>query len=816
VADVSPESEYSVCFHCGQPVPSGTCLTVQVDGTPRPMCCRGCQAVCEAIVSGGLGAYYSHRAALPGQPAELPEKELSELGLFDHPDFQKTFVHPLEGTQREADLILEGITCAACVWLNERHLARLDGVLGVQVNYATRRAKIRWDDSVVRLSDILSAVVSIGYRAHPYDAGRAETLARREQRDALWRLLVAGLGMMQIMMYAIPVYMAGAADMSPEVRSLMRWAGMLLTLPVIGYSAAPFFRRAWRDLRLLRVGMDVPVSFGVGIAFLASVWATLVGRGEVYFDSVSMFVFFLLGGRYLEMLARQRVTRGADSLGRLLPLFACRILEEGGVEEKVPVASLVQGDRVLVRPGETIVVDGQICAGDSEVSEAWLTGESVLLPKHPGDDVLGGSLNGSGVLEIRATRVGDATRLATVRRLMERAMAERPHLVELADQAAAWFTACLLVLAIASGVFWTYWDASRALEVIVSVLVVSCPCALSLATPAVLTVATDAAARMGILVTRGSAIETLARVRHFVFDKTGTLTTGRMHIARIVVPSGGDPARSGCIAAALERYSEHAIARAFRERDLAAGLDAMDVRIVPGQGVTGSLGGECYWLGRLDFVRSALALELHEDLAFASGYTVIYLGKRDEWLAAFEIADELRPDARDLVDALRTRGCRVSMLSGDSQASVLQVAQVLEIERALAELLPEDKLSAVCSMQDQGDVVAMVGDGINDAPVLAQAHVSIAVTGATELARHQADILLLGDSLLALSHGHKLARHAHRIICENLFWAIGYNLVAIPAAMAGWVTPLVAGVGMGLSSLLVVANALRLAHTKGA
>ena len=739
--------------------------------------------------------------------------ELVELGLFDHPDFQRSFVRPLEGGVREADLILEGITCAACVWLNERHLMQLPGVLAVQVNYATRRARIRWCEGEIRLSEILAAVAAIGYRAHPYDPLRSEELAQRERRGALWRLFVAGFGMMQVMMYALPVYISDG-DMSDNVLSLMHWASLLLTLPVVFYSAAPFFERAWRDLRLRRAGMDVPVALGVGFAFAASVWATLSGRGDVYFDSVSMFVFFLLGGRYLEMLARQRATRGAESLGRLLPSFARRLSVDGLVEERVPAGQLQAGDRVLVRPGETIVVDGLVRAGRSEVNEAWLTGESVPQFRQVGDAVLGGSLNGSGVLEIEARQVGEATRLAMIRRLMERAAAERPKLVEQADRVAGIFTLVLLALALLAGGYWWLTDAVRAIPVFVAVLVVSCPCALSLATPVALTVATDAFARAGLLVTRGHAIEALAQADHFVFDKTGTLTTGVLRVEDVACVPGLGRDQALALAAALELHSEHVIGRAIVAAAGEGVLAASDVEICAGQGLAGSIAGESHALGRYEHVARWAASALPASLMLSEARSIVYLARRGQWLAAFALGDSLRADAGTLLAGLRDAGCGVSIFSGDSATAVRAVAEVLHVADARADLTPEEKHAGLHGLQSRKAVVAMVGDGINDAPVLAQAHVSIAMAGGTELARNQADILLLNDALDRLLLGRRLARKTLVVIRENLIWALSYNLLAIPAAMAGWVTPWIAGVGMGLSSLLVVLNALRIARVR--
>lgn len=795
------------CYHCGLPIESGVDLQVDIGGVARAMCCAGCQAVAQAIVSHGLADYYTHRDALPESPREALPAALDELGLFDHPDFQKSFVRPVGEGEREADLILEGITCAACVWLNERHLAGLPGVSAVQVNYATRRARIRWQDARIRLSDILAAVAAIGYRAHPYDALRSEEVAQRERKTALWRLLVAGFGMMQVMMYAYPAYIAREGDMTPAVVAMMRWASLILTLPVILYSAAPFFQRAWRDARMRRLGMDIPVALGLGSAFLASLWATLSGHGEVYFDSVTMFVFFLLGGRYLEMLARQRAVRGTETLGRLVPVFARRIGADGS-EQRVPSSELVVGEQVRVLPGESIVVDGEVLEGESEVDESWLTGESLPQRRSVGARVLAGSLNRTSPLLVVASQVGEATRLATIRRLMERAAGERPQIVEQADRVAARFIAALMFLACATAVYWWQADPSRALWIFVSVLVVSCPCALSLATPAALTVATDAFARAGLLITRGHAIETLAKTQHIVFDKTGTLSQGRMHLQRVRCVDGVAEDEVLRLAAALESHSEHRIARALCEAVPASVPQASAVVATPGQGVRGRIAGDAYAIGRADFVAAVAGSARPVALEGGSGSEVL-LAVEGRWLAAFEIEDALRPEAAEVVQHLQhTLG--LSLFSGDAQAPVQVAARHLGIADARAAMTPEDKHAAIQALQAQGKVVAMVGDGVNDAPVLAQAHVSIAMAGGTELARNHADIVLLKDDLHGLLRGRALAARTLKIIRQNLGWAFAYNFLAVPAAMLGWVTPLIAGVGMGLSSLLVVLNALRI------
>lgn len=803
------------CYHCGLPIPDDVSLSVAIDGEERPLCCAGCQAVAQAIVANGLADYYRNRDSLPESPREALPAVLADLRLYDNADFQKSFVRELGADEREAALLLEGITCSACIWLNEQHLARLPGVLAADINYATRRARVRWDTKRIQLSDILAAVAAIGYRAYPYDPARSEALAHEERRRALWRVFVAGFGMMQVMMYAVPVYFADG-DMGVDFEQLMRWASLVLTLPVVFYSAAPFFRGAWRDLRLGRVGMDTPVAIGVGGAFAASVWATLTASGQVYFDSVTMFVFFLLGGRFLEMTARQKAVSVTEALARLLPAFAERLphFPTGREPEKVQVGELKAGDFVLVRAGATIPADGRVVEGESAADEALLTGESAAVPKRPGDAVIGGAQNVASPLVVAVDAVGEATRLSAIVRLMERAAGEKPRLVELADRVAGRFIAAVLLLAALTALTWLWLDPAQALWVTVSVLVVTCPCALSLATPLALTAAGGALAREGVLVTRAHAIETLARATHFVFDKTGTLTLGRMHL-REVVPLGQlDRERCLALAAAMERDSEHPLASALRSAagSAAAGIDVGELRNTPGAGIEARVDGRRLRLGRPEFVA-----ELHgQPLPAAVGEaavgvaTLIALGDADGWLALFSIGDALRPQAASLVADLRAAGCKVTLATGDAWAVARAVAAELGIDDVHAALSPQDKRDFVAALQAQGEVVAMFGDGVNDAPVLAQAQVSVAMGEGAPLARTQADLLLLSGNLNHLRQGVRLARSTWRVIRQNLAWAVAYNALALPLAMAGMVTPWLAGIGMSASSLLVALNSLRL------
>ena len=800
---------FSGCFHCGLPVPDGARYPIRFEGQTKEACCRGCQAVAQTIIDSGQGAYYTHRTALPATPQQA-EAELAQLGLYDLPEIQESFVRTETEHIREAALILENIVCAACIWLNERHIAGQPGVLSVEINYATRRARVRWDNTRIRLSAILKAVSDIGYIAHPFDPGRSDDIHKRERNTAIKRLAIAGLGMMQVMMYALPSYTA--TDMTLDIRLLMRWASLILTIPVVGYSAWPFFLGAWRDLKRRTLGMDVPVALGVGTAFVASVYSTFSGHGEVYYDSVTMFIFLLLAGRFLEMNARRRAGAAVEELVKLIPAATTRLPHwPARDEEQVPVARLAAGDHVLVRPGETLPADGVVVEGDSAVSEAMLTGESLPLSKSKDAKVVGGSLNQASPLVVRVEKLGADTRLASIVRLLDRAQSEKPRIGQLADRAAAWFVGLLLLITVLVGVAWYVIDPSKALWIVVSILVVTCPCALGLATPAALTTATGRLTRLGLLTTRGHALETLARATDLVFDKTGTLTHGRLSVRRVVPLGGHGESEVGALAAALEAGSEHPIAKALREV-AAPAHTASQVRNTPGRGVEGMIEGRVYRLGAPRF--AARTGTPPSPPASDGGESWVALADESGLIAWFALADTPRADAPAALAALRKLGLRLHLLSGDAEAAVMRTAQQLAIDDWHAGALPEDKLAYVKKLQAEGRIVAMVGDGINDAPVLAGAQVSIAMGDGADVAQAAADMVMLGSRLATLADGVALARKTQRIIRENLGWALAYNLVAIPAAALGHVTPWLAGIGMSASSLLVVLNALRLSDFK--
>jgi Cu2+-exporting ATPase len=772
------------------------------------MCCRGCAAAAEAIRDLGLERFYRARTADAPRPVEPTEAELERLRVFDEPGLHRHFVASGTGRGR-ADLILERIACPACCWLIERRLQELPGVLAAQVDFTANRARVEWDATRLRLSGILRVITELGYGAQPYEAAAARAALDAERRLQLRRLALAGLFGMQVMMISVALYFGEWSGIEDAYRRFLQWIALLLTVPVIGYSAAPFFGNAWRDLSSLRVGMDVPVSLGLAIAFLGSVHATWSGAGQVYYDSVTMFVFLLLGGRFIEFNVRRGLAARLDWLHRIEPAVATRLEAGAGgadVERAVPAAALLPGDRILVRPGEMLPADGIVIEGETGIDESLISGESMPVRRGPGQQVIGGSSNVESPLKVRVQRVGDDTLLAVIRRLAERCQETKPALTEFANRVSAWFIAGVLALAGAAAWYWLRVDPGRWLPVTVSMLVITCPCALALAAPTALAAANGALLRSGLLVVRANAIETIARATLFVFDKTGTLTLGEP-VLKALRPAGGADANE-CLrlAAALEAGSAHPVARAIR-RAAPDAPAACALRHIPGEGVTGEIAGRRYALGN-----AALAERMAGAATGAPARGLLFLASESGIVAEFEVEDELRPGAVELMAWLREHGRRTLILSGDAQPVVAEVAARLGVDDAQGGQRPAEKEAELGARRDAGETICMTGDGVNDAPVLAAAHVSVAMGGGTDLAKANADMILLDGRLESLRGGIELAMRTLRVIKLNVAWAVAYNLLALPLAASGWVPPWLAALGMSASSLLVTANSARLAR----
>ncbi len=809
------------CFHCGLDVPENIHLPVTFQSQEQETCCIGCQAVAQSIIDAGLDAYYLQRTADAEQASLPPEEVLAQLKLYDLDEVQEEFVHISKENQREAVLLLNGITCAACVWLIEQQLLRLVGVIQVDLNYSTQRARVLWDNEKVQLSDILLKIQQTGYQAHPFDTTRYEEQVQKERKKALNRLWVAGLSMMQVMMYAVPTYLYG--DIEEPFLSLLHATSMILTLPVMLFSAIPFYQGFARDIKNKRVGMDTPVTIAIVLAFIASCYALFVGEvKDIYFDSISMFVFLLLGGRYLEQVARRKAGDATERLVKLVPAF-CHLLpnypESEGIQEAV-VAKIKPADVVLVKPGEVIPIDGKILRGYSEVNEAMLTGESLPVGKKQGDAVVAGTMNIASPLTIQTTAVGMNTRLSSIVRLLDNALAQKPKIAVLADKYASWFIMALLLFAILIfGLWWYIADAEKAMWVVVSLLVITCPCALSLATPAALAAATGHLAERGILISKGHTLEALAHVTDVVFDKTGTLTHGQPSVVSWENLGQMDNQMLIMIAQHLERSSEHPIADAIKAMEVESGnqqnLVLSNLINTVGQGVTAQVNGNIWSIGRVQFVAQIAGVNVPQDIyQNIEGCSLIALGDEHNIQAVFYLKDTVKPEAKNMLSGLKAKGLNLHILSGDYYQAVQSLAKELGIENIHAEATPEDKLFFVKQLQDQDKVVMMVGDGVNDVPVLAQANVSLAMGSGADVAREGSDMVMLKPSLTLIPQTLDLAKRTRKIIHENLWWALCYNIVALPMAAFGIVTPWIAALGMACSSLLVVLNALRLLGRK--
>ena len=723
----------------------------------------------------------------------------------------------------QATLRIAGMYCAACAGTIEAALHQVDGVGEARVSAAAERATVRWDPRRARMADLVAAVRRAGYDAAPDAAAPAQAMRRAEARQALWRLFVAWFCMMQVMMLAWPSYIAAPGELPDDLRQLLNWGAWVLSIPVVWWSAAPFFAGAWRSVRTRRIGMDVPVALGVAVTFVASTGATFAPGGvfghEVYFDSLTMFVAFLLAGRWLEMRARHRAAATLEAALAAMPRTAWRCTDAGGTE-RVDVDDLRPGDRVQVPLGEPFPADGVLLEGPTAADEALLTGESTPVAKAAGDAVVAGSVNAGAPVRVRVERVGADTRYQAIVALMQQALTQRPALARIADRWATPFLWIVLLLAGGAAAAWSVIDPERAVWVAVSVLIVTCPCALSLAAPSAMTAAAGALARRGVLIARLDALEPLAQVRRLFVDKTGTLTEERLELASVrpLTAIAALPVQGVSLddlqrrAAALASHSTHPLSRALAAAtpDVTA-IAWRDVHEVPGLGLSGvDADGRTWRLGRPDWVGTGTG-----DAAGGDDLRLAFGPDGQAWVG-FAFDERLRADAVETLRDLRAQGVEVQLLSGDAVPRVERLAARLGAAgtplAVRAAATPEDKLAAVRAAQADGARVAMVGDGVNDAPVLAQADVAFAMGQGALVARATADAIVVGNRLASIAHARRLAQRTLRVVRQNIVWAAAYNALSIPLALAGWLPPWAAGLGMALSSLLVVGNSMRLAR----
>lgn len=794
------------CFHCLEPVITGERFQLAINGTPALFCCAGCQAVAQTIIDSGLDDYYKFRTEAAAKADIIPAELRASLQQYDSAEVLADISYQQQsGT--ELELAISGMSCAACAWLIEKHLKKQPAINKISINSSTQRALLNWHPEQLALSDILLLINQLGYQASPFVADQQESQFKTELNRFLKRLAVSGIMTMQVMMLAFALYFGEYSGIDESHHGYLRWISMLLTLPVVLYAALPFVSSAWRSVKARQLNMDVPVSLAIYYTFFASAYATIMQTGEVYFESVCMFTFLLQLGKFFEYRARAQARDATSNLLKIMPVSATLLKDD--MQQAVSARRLVAGDIILVKPGETLPADGVVLSGGSTVDESMLTGEYTAISRQQGDNVLAGSINHDGLLTVNVSSALAHSRLGQIIQLQQQTLHSKPRLVEKTDQLARYFVERLLLIAAATFALWYFWlDADRAFWVTLSVLVATCPCALSLATPTAITCALSRLNRIGILVKNSQALETLPALTHIIFDKTGTLTEGRFSIVNIQrhqSPAGIDLSDSELLnlIANLEQRSEHPIARAFKDY-LIQSLPIEQVAISVGQGISG------IWQGKLLQVGSAAFCRIDTAKQTTTGNANVFVTLDQHLLAAVTLADRLRPGAVQLVKNLQRQDYQVGMLSGDSSGQAANLATELELNFMQQGCSPGDKVDAINNLVDLGHKVLMVGDGINDSPGFNAAHISVAVDSGTDLSKNQADVVLLQPDISLLATLLSSGRDAARVIRQNLLWAVGYNLLIIPLAVAGLVSPYIAVLGMSFSSLLVVSNSLRL------
>ncbi len=802
------------CFHCSLPLPADETYSSEVGGQQQHFCCFGCQSVCEAIYAAGMEGFYQRTP--DGTLLEPPPAPPQDLGLYDLEEVQAEFVREL-GQEREAHLLVEGIHCAACVWLIEQRLNALPGILSARVNLSAKRLLLRWDNNQIKLSEIIASLATIGYSATPFDPEAAEGVLKKQTRDLLFRITFAGFTMMNLLWVSIALY-SGAED--GNFRSLFHWVGFALATPTLFYSGWPFLKGAWTSLRTRHLGMDLPIALGASVTWAYSTWVTFGNLPDhhVYFDTVVNFIFVILIGRHLEGVSKRHAVAATQRLLDLQPRVA--LILKDGEEQSVPIRRVKVGDTVIVKPGTKIPVDGIVLDGTSQVDEAMLSGESEPVSKYPGDKVSAGTLNTQGAITIEVSGTLADTALGKIIRLVEEAQASKAPIQCMADRIVPWFVLATLSLATLTFLFWLHKDFEIALMAATSVLIITCPCAFGLATPMAIAVASGQGARHGILIKNGAVLETLSHVKHFVFDKTGTLTEGKMQVTEVIASGQMTSTEVIQICAAAEQMSEHSIAQAIinhaKSQDIAPSkLKTSHFSSQSGLGITARVDnktvviGTQQWLQQNDIQLQKQLLDKSTVLE-SQGISVVHVAINSEHTAIIGCADKLREDAKALIASLRQQNIELTLLSGDRKSVAENIARQLGGMEVIAEVLPEDKDRVITELQAQGQLIAMVGDGVNDAPALIRADVGIAIGSGTDVSVESADIVLMGEELQKIEQAVALSRRTLRTVRQNIMISFVYNIIMVPLAMSAMITPLIAAISMPISSLLVIGNAARI------
>ncbi|GBL02913.1 heavy metal translocating P-type ATPase [Glaciecola sp. KUL10] len=794
------------CFHCGLPNVEGDRYPATILKIERLMCCPGCQAVATAIVNNGLESYYEFRTETAARGDAALDNALSQLAVYDEPELQEEFVFDV-GKHKEIRLTVEGITCAACGWLIEKQLSKVKGLKQVSVNVAARRALVTWDDTEVKLSSILNRLKQIGYESLPFQSDQHEASYQSEQKSYLKKLGLAGLMTMQVMMLAMGQYFDLFGNIDNEMQRYFNWISLILTTPVVLFSGSVFYVSALKAVLAKTVNMDIPVTIAIVATYIAGIIAVNKDTGEVYFESICMFIFFLLISRFLEHRSRHKATQISSNMLKYIPVTANKWM--GEKIESVLAKQLKVGDLVLVKAGETIPIDGIVTGGIAHVDESMLTGEFEPVKKQLNSMVYGGTLNQDGQISLKVTSTLKHAMVNQILRLQETALASKPSVALVADKLSRYFVIAVLAI---SALTYTYWSSQgnpEAFWICISILVATCPCALGLATPSALTCAMAKLNRTGILIKRADALEQLTHVTDVIFDKTGTLTEGKFTLVSKWLDTNTMTEEEILLfASSLEQCSEHPISSAFPVEQAKA---VEQVEIVIGNGIKGIIDQKLCVIGSASFLSKHLS-DFNgqvQQLGLDSPQEAnVFFSVNKQLIAAFSVCDAVKKDVSSVIKNLDQY--TTTILSGDSKNNVESIATNLGIKNKFSQCSPKQKLDYIAKLQIENKVTLMVGDGINDAPVLAASNVSVAVGNASDLARNAADVILISGNLPTLLDVIAMAKRTKRKIKQNIAWALSYNLLVLPFAMMGVLTPWQAALGMSLSSIIVVYNSTRL------
>ncbi|WP_084276528.1 heavy metal translocating P-type ATPase [Nitratiruptor tergarcus] len=769
-------------------------------------CCKGCQGVYHLLKAEGLDSFYDKLGDTKLQPATTQTEDLQK---FDLEGFIKRYVKQRDDGLYEIHLIIEGIHCAACVWLNEKVLHKLPGIIEASINYSNNKAKIIWDPSELKLSKIIETIRSIGYNAYPYDPKLQEERAIKQRRDYYARILVAVFATMNIMWIAIAQYIGFFTGMRSDIKNILNIAEFALATPTLFYSGWVFYRGAYYGLKNRFINMDFLVAAGATLAYIYSIYAMLTHTGEVYFDSVTMIITFVLVGKYLEVLSKKQAVDTVDSLLGSLPAEV--VVVKDGQKALVSIENVLVGDIIEIKPGEKVVIDGVIVSGEGSFDESSLTGESEPVYKRKGDEVLSGSILLDSVIRYRATKEFSTSLLSNIATLLEDAVTKKPYLEQLANQISGYFSVTILSIALLTFLGWLWYtqDFERALIVAVSVIVIACPCALGLATPMATLVGIGEALKRGILFKEASFLETTAKANTLVLDKTGTITKGKPS----VVSEERFKEFDESIVYTLVEQSNHPISKGvweyLKSKNEFTLLNVKDVKEIKAKGVEANIQGHSVVGGSLEFLR-----EKNIKIAYSGDNSLFAVAIDGELVVLYELSDEIREQAAYAIGKIKELGFTVWILTGDNEKAAAKVAKKVGIDNYKAKLLPQEKSAFIEQLHKEGRVVIMAGDGINDAIALACSDIAIAMGSGADIALSVSDVVLLDEKPIKIYEAVVISKRVFRAVKENLALSLLYNVVAVPLAVLGYVNPLFAALAMSLSSLTVVGNSFRIKGVK--